>query len=512
MIRLYGVLLVLLALSACNTEPTTSTPTTVQDLLDGDITLTENPYEIAPLTAEAVFETKRPVRVTLTVPGDEPVTQTFAAATEHRIPILGLYPATDNQVTLRLESDEGTAETTLNIETDPLPEEFPAVTIVKANKGEMEPGWNLNSFRLRAEPERALPFMYDSKGVVRWYLNLPVSGRTTSPERVTNGNLIYGFESTLYEYDMLGNKVNQWEIPGYRYHHEITEKPEGNLKGNLIVAVDKEGLDTIEDFVIEVDRETGTIVREWDFREVLDVDRQTFDDDEEDWLHMNAIFYDARDDTLIISGRVQGLAKVTMDNELVWILATHRGWNENGNGEDTSKYLLTAVDADGEPYPEAVQQGEEDTENFSWVWGQHAPLILPNGNLFVFDNGENRNFSGNGDFTQDSPSFSRGVEYAIDAEAMTVEQVWQYGKERGEAFYSPIISDVDYLPQTGNRLIMPGIINTFSPPSYALMTEVTYDKEVVFEARLEFKNLLEGESIFGDSIYRAERLPLYPEQ
>ena len=127
------------------------------------------------------------------------------------------------------------------------------------------------------------------------------------------------------------------------------------------------------------------------------------------------------------------------------------------------------------------------------------------GTMFVFDNGRERNFS------EEGPEYSRGVEYAIDEEAMTVEQVWQYGKERGEAFYSPIISDVDYLPQTGNRLIMPGIIGTFSPPSYALMTEVTYpDKEVVFEARLEFKNLLEGDSIFGDSIYRAERLPLYP--
>ena len=510
----FGILFILLVLSACDNAPSTGTPpdtgapTVVQDLLEGDIALTPDPHGIAPLTAEAVFNTKTPVRVTLTVPGEERVTQTFPAATEHRIPILGLYPDTDNQVTLRLESDEGAAETTLSVITDPLPEEFPAVSIITADRDEIEPGWNLNSFRLRDTPERASPFMYDPRGVIRWYLDLPVSGRTSSPERVANGNLIYGFESTLYEYDMLGEKVNQWEIPGYRYHHEIVEKP----NGNLIVAVDKEGLDTIEDFVIEVDRETGEIVSEWDFRESLDVDRQTFDDDEEDWLHMNAIFYDERDDTLIISGRVQGLAKVTADNELVWILAPHKGWGENGDGEDTADYLLTAVDADSDPYPEAVQQGDEDAPDFSWVWGQHAPLILPNGNLFVFDNGENRNFSSNGDFTQDSPSFSRGVEYAIDEEALTVEQVWQYGKARGEAFYSPIISDVDYLPETGNRLIMPGIISVFSPPSYALMTEVTYPgKEVVFEARLEFKNLLEGDSIFGDSIYRAERLPLYPD-
>ena len=69
-------------------------------------------------------------------------------------------------------------------------------------------------------------------------------------------------------------------------------------------------------------------------------------------------------------------------------------------------------------------------------------MILPNGNLFVFDNGRKRNFSGD-PLTADSSDYSRGVEYAINEVAMTVTQVWQYGKERGSAFYSPIISDVD---------------------------------------------------------------------
>ena len=58
---------------------------------------------------------------------------------------------------------------------------------------------------------------------------------------------------------------------------------------------------------------------------------------------------------------------------------------------------------------------------------------------------------------------------------------------------------------------MPGVVDAFDRPSYALVTEVTYeDKEVVFEAKLEFKNTFEGDSIFGDSVYRSERLPLYP--
>src|SRR5690606_22856813 len=138
-------------------------------------------------------------------------------------------------------------------------------------------------------------------------------------------------------------------------------------------------------------------------------------------------------------------------------------------------------------------------------WGQHAPLVLPNGNLFVFDNGINRQFGA-------ADSYSRGVEYEIDDEAMTVRQVWEYGSIRGEEFYSSIISDVDYLSQTGNRLIMPGTVAI--PRHRALSTEVTYPgKQVLFEASINFRDLNGTGQGWGqmDIVYRSERMPLYPE-
>ena len=241
--------------------------------------------------------------MSLTVAGEEPVTQTFAEATEHRIPILGLYPGTDNQVTLRLESAEGYAETTQTIATRPLPEAFPTITVAKAEREMMEPGWNLSAFRINDVPVRPHPLIFDPKGEVRWFLDLSFADNlTTFPERLNNGNLVFGSGSTIYEYDMLGAEIDRWELGDYAYHHEIVEKP----NGNLIIAVAKEGLDTVDDFVIEIDRETGDVVREWDFREVLDVDRQTYEQDQEDWLHMNALWYDAEDDALIMSGAQPG--------------------------------------------------------------------------------------------------------------------------------------------------------------------------------------------------------------
>jgi hypothetical protein len=46
---------------------------------------------------------------------------------------------------------------------------------------------------------------------------------------------------------------------------------------------------------------------------------------------------------------------------------------------------------------------------------QHAPKILPNGNLLLFDNG-----------TDHSPRESRGVEYQLDPATRTARMVWQY--------------------------------------------------------------------------------------
>ena len=92
---------------------------------------------------------------------------------------------------------------------------------------------------------------------------------------------------------------------------------------------------------------------------------------------------------------------------------------------------------------------------------------------------------------------------------MTVEQVWQYGEERGDEFYSGRLGDVDLMPTTGNRLIMPGIVTT--PGQRAFVTEVTHPaSEIVFEARVRFQDRPSAEAfarVEFDLVYRSERIP-----
>lgn len=40
--------------------------------------------------------------------------------------------------------------------------------------------------------------------------------------------------------------------------------------------------------------------------------------------------------------------------------------------------------------------------------------------------------------------YSRAVIYKIDQKKMTIQQIWEYGKERGFEWYSPITSVTEY--------------------------------------------------------------------
>lgn len=58
--------------------------------------------------------------------------------------------------------------------------------------------------------------------------------------------------------DMLGKIYVEYSLPG-GYHHDYYEMP----NGNLLVASDdfNSGKGTVEDYIVELDRETGKIVK-----------------------------------------------------------------------------------------------------------------------------------------------------------------------------------------------------------------------------------------------------------
>ncbi len=353
--------------------------------------------------------------------------------------------------------------------------------------------------------------MFDSFGDIRWYLDLSTHPQMNllfyddGMERLKNGNFYFGSggagfgaggDNLIYEINLFGNVLNTWEMPGYSFHHEVLEKP----NGNFLVTVNKMGESTVEDHIIEINRDTKEVINEWDLNLSLDNTRTALTKSESDWIHVNAITYDDTDETILVSGRTQGLIKLTSANEVVWIMGTHKDWGTSGNGEDLTQFLLTPLDKGGQPIlTAAVLEGDENHPDFEWNWYQHAPLIMPDGNIMLFDNGDQRNYS-------DTSSYSRAVTYTVNNSKKTIQQVWQYGKERGAETYSTIVSDVDYLEQLDHVIFSPGAV-TRNNGFYGKSIEVEVTSgAVLFEATITPPNPFFGIITF----HRTERLPLYP--
>ncbi|MEM6771164.1 MAG: aryl-sulfate sulfotransferase N-terminal domain-containing protein, partial [Bacteroidota bacterium] len=130
----------LLFLLACNGDSGA-----LEDVLRGDISASINPSGRVPLGGLLTFTTKEPVTVSVTVPGETPVTRTFdEASRNHTIPVLGLYPDTDNQVSITLATADGSTYTGVqSLKTAPLPATFPRIDITKLDRQAMEPGFHL---------------------------------------------------------------------------------------------------------------------------------------------------------------------------------------------------------------------------------------------------------------------------------------------------------------------------------------------------------------------------------
>ena len=335
-----------------------------------------DPYQISPLTAVVVFQTEEACRVRVTVEGktqEADVSGTTEKNTEHRVPIIGLYPKTENTVKLELLDDEGkmVKETELKVETDGLPEEMDDMVSVVSTSGTSAYGLTVVSGQ-----RTYYPYAYDVNGDIRWYLNHKTASYGVF--QLSNGKMVmeddYGyvpsvtksFSTIMYEIDYLGRADQMYLVPNGT-HHEIIEKEEG---GNLLILTGTLE-EHVDDEVIEFDRETGEIVNSLKMTELFG---NSYTQDMIDWAHLNTVSYQADEDTVLLSPRnLNSAVKVNWTtHEIVWILGDPKIW------EDTKyeKYVLTP------------------DEDFMWHYRQHTVYQIDtdlDGNadtveITVFDN------------------------------------------------------------------------------------------------------------------------------
>jgi len=456
----------------------------------------------------------------------------FSEAGTH-VPVLGLYADTENEVRISVDLlDRSQLDLTLNIETAlARPDEpawVPTLQVNTAVAELMEPGWTVAELNIEPDPAPPIVFVdwtrtiaFDERGAIRWALRpeLP-KGETFTLTRAMNGNILTGSFDTIVEVSKLGRTTRSFQLSDHSLNHEIlqigSDDPQhaspgdsSEHLGNLLVLASKNGAATIQDHILELDESTGAILNDWDLATVFDPTRTTYVDPEVwspgvgDWLHTNGLAYSNADESIIVSGRHQGVAKIRRDGSLVWLLAPHEGWNE-----PEAQKLLTAVDATQTPYDEAVQLGSEAAGDalapeFGWAFGQHSPTLLPNGDLLLFDNGSSRHFGAI------CGSLSRAVVYRIDETAMTVRQMGQFILSKPES--SCFVSNTHLLPETGNLFIQPGSAYFDTGRSLTVVQEVATQiaddgtlsfGEVVFDATLDMSVIPAGSAPYS---YRGHR-------
>jgi arylsulfate sulfotransferase len=451
-----------------------------------------NPYLINPLSALILFTTEEETAVTLTVHGKrnerENLTHSFPAATTHVIPVIGLYEGIENRVTVELANGESR---TFAVTGDPLPEE-----VCRCRNISTSMDYFGNDFMFLTPAGKNLPTAYDYRGDIRWLLTV---NTMFDIKRLANGNILTGswrycrmpYNSTgLVELSLVGKVYREYRMPG-NYHHDQWEMEDGNI----LALTQDFTTDTVEDMIALLDRETGEVLRTWDFKEFLPQDvAGSGSQDAHDWFHNNALWYDKTNNSITISGRHQD-AVVNFDydtSKLNWIIGDPEGWPK----EMVDKYFFTPVG---------------DVANFDWQYEQHACVVCPDGDIMCFDNGQYR-AKVKEKYIPNHENFSRGVRYRIDTDKMEIEQVWQYGKERGQEFFSPYICNVEYYDE-GHYLIHSGGISSekglASKGLGAFLDPADPDVDIRSITVEEKNGVVMYEMEVEGNFYRAERLAPY---
>jgi arylsulfate sulfotransferase len=554
----FALVLACAALAACSQPPAE---------VVGDISLEMNPSGRVPLAGLLKFSTDQPARVSLTIGDDEAsttVTPKDEFNTEHELMVLGLRAGRVNTVAVSLENESGavTEPPPIEIETPPLPDDFPPINVTLSRPALMESGYTFIPVLKQTTNDEMTGkhVAIDAQGEVVWWQELEFADQF----RLQNGNLLTFYDErfeSFVEMDMLGNVVRRWHAANLgdegpadsipvsidTVHHDLIELPSETF---LVLSSEPRTYDDyptsvtdaeaplktttiIGDVIVEF-RKDGSVVRESKLLDLIDPYRlgyesmgvgfyqNIYDDELEapglDHSHGNGMAYIEESDSVILSIRHQdAVVKINLaENRLEWILGDPAGWNE--------------------PWSELLLEPVGDVE---WFYGQHAPAILPSGNLLLYDNGSaGRAIPPN---PQAGPAtfYSRAVEFEIDEENRTVRQVWAYGDREENRFWGAALGDVDRQPDTGNILVttgafppailtlppdfeMPQMAPTAARDSEAtdeapvnpfeqftmtvLLTEVTHSDppEKVWEVSIEdpAQNWL---------VYRAERFPsLYP--
>jgi len=303
-----------------------------------------------------------------------------------------------------------------------IPDVVPELAVSRPEPGEVQPGVTLFDVKLRGRKQPGLILAVDELGQVVYFMLKPglvigftemkKSGRLTMirDQPTVRGRAIY--EESL-------DGLMLWRSPGdrgYTTHHDVNALPDGSL---FILLhdwfMDSTGGLRRGDRLVALDRQTRDELWNWRTQDHY-ADTDGVVEDPVNWTHGNAILYNPADNSVYYSAK--HFSRITRIDFATGQIVYNMG-QDMPSGDTTF--------GDG------------------LFHHQHAPEMLPNGNMLIFDNGNDR-----------EPPHSRAVEVAFDDpdNPSAVTEAWSYWltDEYGFRLFSGAGGDADRLPN-GNTLI-----------------------------------------------------------
>lgn len=374
-----------------------------------------NPFYISPQTALILFDTTKKEKVTITIKGKhgDDIVKTFESSKTHIIPVYGLYGEYENTVILETESGK---KKTHKVKVEKQNASGNATVFtnkIKNSNGE---------FYFTTSAYGASTLAYDNYGETRWYLR---TGYSKGLTMLSNGNLLLSDDSLgpdqtstggVVEVDMMGYVRKVYKLDG-GYHHDGFELPNGNL---LILTTDVT-TESFADYVVELDRKTGKVVKDWNLKSICDAIDKTVSSFYPTWGWINSITYDEKNSDLILSVRnMNSVVSVDYEKETInWILGDKKYWTDKYD-----KYLIKGIG-----------------EDFIYPLGQHSVNITEEGYLSIFNNG----YDAYNEEEQSCKKFKNSASYAmvydLNLTNMTASVVWKFG---GHDYFSYALSSYTY--------------------------------------------------------------------
>jgi len=206
--------------------------------------------------------------------------------------------------------------------------------------------------------------------------------------------------------------------------------PGGNTNALIIILIIQE-FDSNKNLIFEWNA--------WEHLNIADYHNLNLTSNRIVWMHGNSIHVDVDSNIIISNRRSSEVIKIDRNNgEVIWYF-----------GGPNNEFSIT-----NDPY-----------NGFS---RQHDVRRIENGNILLFDNGNDHD-----------PPISRAVEYEIDESEKTADLVWDFSHPEG--YLGLAMGSVQRLPNNNTLINWGRLLN-----QGAVITEVDYDKNIVFEIQYPY--------------------------